>query len=167
MKKPFLVLPALALVMIFSSTGMAENPILASLKTQGFEVQEIDDSALDAICGSGFTLLYQQPPPSVVWGIKEYHLIYKGWGSINDYRSYAHFGYFYTSNPEDYIETKSDFKFAGDIWLVNLHGDLNHWSRLHALEIDRHFQILYGKDNPTPYAIRRSFWNRPLTTFNW
>ncbi len=32
MKKIFLVLPALALVMIFSSISMAENPILASLK---------------------------------------------------------------------------------------------------------------------------------------
>ncbi len=167
MKKPFLVLLALALVMIFSSTGMAENPILASLKTQGFEVQEIDDSALDSICGSGVRILFQQPPPSVVWGLKEHHLTYKGWGSINDYRSYAHFGHFYHSEPMKYIENGQERFASGDIWLVNLHGDLNHWSQMHALEIDRHFQLLYGKDNPTPYALRRSFWNRPLTTFNW
>ncbi len=156
----------LTVVMFSAATSMAANPILTSLKAQGVNIKVMDDASLDTVRGTA--LIWNQPHPSVVWGLKTHHVTYKGFGSYVDYRSYNYIGSGYNSNAQLFVFQGTTYLVGGDQWLADQTSAPNTWNAAYAVGAEYHYQHLDpNTGNPTGAAFRETGWNRPITTFSW
>lgn len=52
--------------------------------------------------------------------------------------------------------------------MADLSGNPNQWSLVNSVPIEYHLQILDEENlRPTNQALRKTSWNRPITTFRW
>ena len=159
---------ALTVLLLSVSVGYAGNPILESLNTQGMNVEALDDSFLGTIRGGAVEVIWNQPTPSVVYGLRSHHVTYKGFGSETDYRSYNYVGSEYSPKDYTYEYNGAYYRVGGDQWLADLTSDPNSWNSAYAVRAEYHLQILDPvTKQPTNAAFRDSAWNRPITTFSW
>jgi len=117
MKKKYLALLATIAFTVTASAAMAGTAIVDSLQSQGLEVKAIADTQLNELRGAA--VIVGQSQPSVLQGIKEHHVTYKGYGSYSDYRSYNYIGNGY--NPGNFTITYngSTLDVACDEWLAD------------------------------------------------
>lgn len=168
MNRSLLSVLTMALTLIvFTPAVAAENDILASLKEEGVQVQQIADSDLGEIRGAA--LISYQPYPSVTMGLKVHQVNWKGFGSKSDYRSYAYTGYGYSPGQEiRYGYEGGVYLVAGDEWRADDVSGLNQWNYGNSYLKEYHFQVLDPNTlQPSQFAFRESAWNRPISTFRW
>lgn len=154
MRKNYFYLFAVMVLLMFSAaTSMADNAIMESLKNQGISTKTMDNASLNAVRGAA--LISGQPAPSVVWGLKQHHVTYSGFGAIADYRSYVYVGSGYNTNAQIFTYNGNNYLVGGDQWLADLTSTPNTWNAAYAQLAEYHYQILNPTTGlPTTYAFR-------------
>lgn len=168
MKKLMTFALAAAMTLAMSMSAMAsDNAILASLESQGVQVQQIANADMDEIRGAA--LISYQPTPSVTQGHKTHQVSWKGFGSKADYRSYQYVGSGYSPNEKLYYQYQGGtYRIAGDEWLADDVSGPQAWNRAYSYLKEYHFQVIDDTTGAvSPFAFRETAWNRPISTFRW
>lgn len=172
--KSFRVIFLALLCLAMASPAFANPSILSSLVEKGVAVQAIDDAALDNVRGTG--IIYDQPLPSYTNGIKEWHVSWKGFGNVADYRnsrvvgSTELYGECYIAQED--ANGNATGVWVGDEWYLDTRGDGNSWSAAGVAFVEYHYQMRTVLSNGqvaylTNIGLREQTWNRPIGTFSW
>jgi hypothetical protein len=163
------------LCLALASPAFAESSILSSLVKKGVAVQAVDDASLAKVRGTG--IIYDQPLPNYVNGIQEWHVSWKGFGSILDYRNSHIVGGSIYANDCYIAQTDIDGNvtgvWVGDEWWLDTSGDDAGytWTAAAAQLVEYHYQMRVVRDGQvlqlTNIGLRDQTWNRPITAFKW
>ncbi|WP_133751873.1 hypothetical protein [Pseudomonas sp. LP_7_YM] len=127
----------------------------------------MSDQKLDEIRGAAKIL--GQPLPSVTLGLKTYHVTWKQFGAMDDYRSYIRHGFSYNPGVRNtVVENEVVHDVAGDVWFADRISNPNTWNSAYSVRIDSHLQALdKTTGQPMNFGWRTTSWNRPISTFRW